>query len=116
MIMFLAVAYYTQCPARFSYCCVGNVIGCSFIYFEGKTLQMFILSMILEFLSVLLACSWRPVVGKMCCLSQGFYFCANIMTKTQVGEEMVYLAYNSILLFITKGRQGWNSSRSGSRS
>lgn len=93
--MFLAVAYYTQCPARFSYCCVGNVIGCSFIYFEGKTLQMFILSMILEFLSVLLACSWRPVVGKMCCLSQGFYFCANIMTKTQVGEERVYSDYTS---------------------
>jgi hypothetical protein len=40
----------------------------------------------------------------------------NIMTKKQVGEERVYLAYTSILLFITKGSQDWNSSRSGSRS
>jgi hypothetical protein len=37
-------------------------------------------------------------------------------TKKQVGEERVYSAYTSILLFITKGRQDWNSSRSGSRS
>jgi hypothetical protein len=36
------------------------------------------------------------------CLSQGFYFCTNIMTKKQVGEERGYLACNSILLFITK--------------
>jgi hypothetical protein len=36
------------------------------------------------------------------CLSQGFYSCTNIMTKHQVGEERVYLAYTSILLFITK--------------
>jgi hypothetical protein len=36
------------------------------------------------------------------CLSQGFYSCTNIMTKKQVGEERVYLAYTSILLFITK--------------
>ena len=50
------------------------------------------------------------------CLSQGFYSCTNIMTKKQVGEERVYLAYSSILLFITKGSQDWNSSRSGSRS
>jgi hypothetical protein len=49
-------------------------------------------------------------------LSQGFYSCTNIMTKKQVGEERVYLAYTSILLFITKGSQDWNSSRSGSRS
>ena len=48
------------------------------------------------------------------CLSQGFYSCTNIMK--QVGEERVYSAYNSILLFITKGSQDWNSSRSGSRS
>jgi hypothetical protein len=27
----------------------------------------------------------------------------NIMTKKQVGEERVYLAYTSALLFITKG-------------
>jgi hypothetical protein len=36
------------------------------------------------------------------CLSQGFYSCTNIMTKKQVVEERVYLAYTSILLFITK--------------
>jgi hypothetical protein len=36
------------------------------------------------------------------CLSQGFYSCTNIMTKKQVGEERVYLAYTSMLLFITK--------------
>jgi hypothetical protein len=35
------------------------------------------------------------------------------MTKKQVGEERVYLAYTSILLFITKGSQDWNSNRSG---
>jgi hypothetical protein len=40
----------------------------------------------------------------------------NIMTKKQVGEEKVYSAYTSILLFITKGCQDWNSNRSGSRS
>jgi hypothetical protein len=50
------------------------------------------------------------------CLSQGFYSCTSIMTKKQVGEERVYSAYTSTLLFITKGRQDWNSSRSGSRS
>jgi hypothetical protein len=36
------------------------------------------------------------------CLSQGFYPCTNIMTKKQVGEKRVYLAYTSMLLFITK--------------
>ena len=38
------------------------------------------------------------------------------MTKKQVGEERIYSAYTSILLFITKGSQDWNSNRSGSRS
>jgi hypothetical protein len=38
------------------------------------------------------------------------------MTKKQIGEERVYSAYTSTLLFITKGSQDWNSSRSGSRS
>jgi hypothetical protein len=42
------------------------------------------------------------------CLSQAFYSCTNIMTKKQVGEERVYSAYTSILLFITKGSQDWN--------
>ena len=50
------------------------------------------------------------------CLSQGFYSFTNIMTKKQVGEERVYSAYTSSLLFITKGGQDWNSSRSGYRS
>jgi len=36
------------------------------------------------------------------CLSQGFYSCTNLRTKKQVGEERVYSAYTSILLFITK--------------
>jgi hypothetical protein len=40
----------------------------------------------------------------------------NIMTKKQVGEERVYSAYTSILLFITERSQDWNSSRSESRS
>jgi hypothetical protein len=30
------------------------------------------------------------------CLSQGLYSCTNIMTKKQVREERVYLAYTSI--------------------
>jgi hypothetical protein len=38
------------------------------------------------------------------------------MTKKQVEEERVYLAYTSILLFVTKGSQDWNSSKPGSRS
>jgi hypothetical protein len=39
------------------------------------------------------------------CLSQGFYSCTSIMTKKQVGEKRVYLAYTSTLLFITEGSQ-----------
>jgi hypothetical protein len=50
------------------------------------------------------------------CLSQGLYSCTNIMTKKQAGEERIYSAYTSMLLFITKGSQDWNSGRSGSRS
>jgi hypothetical protein len=46
----------------------------------------------------------------------GFVFLTNIMTKKQVGEERVFSAYTTTLLFITKGSQDWNSSRSGSRS
>ena len=49
-------------------------------------------------------------------LSQSFYSCTNIMTKKQLREERVYSAYTSKLLLITKERQDWNSSRSGSRS
>jgi hypothetical protein len=45
------------------------------------------------------------------CLSQGFYSCANIMTKKQVGEERVYSAYTSILLFITK--ETWTGTQAG---
>jgi hypothetical protein len=50
------------------------------------------------------------------CLSQGVYSCTNIMAKKEEGEERVYSAYTSTLLFITKGCQDWSSSRSGSRS
>jgi hypothetical protein len=57
---------------------------------------------------------WNEAFGL--CLSKGFYSCTNIMTKKQVGEERVYSAYTSMLLFITKGSQDWNSSRAGSRS
>jgi hypothetical protein len=68
-----------------------------------------------------LPASASRVLGLKACattpgFSQGFYSCTNIMTKKQVGEERVYSAYISILLFITKGSQNWNSSRSGSRS
>jgi hypothetical protein len=54
--------------------------------------------------------------SKCICLSQGFYSCTNIMTKEQVGQERVYSTYTSIRLFISKGSQDWNSSRSESRS
>jgi hypothetical protein len=36
------------------------------------------------------------------------------MTKEQVGEERVYLAYISILLFIIEGSQNKNLNRAGS--
>ena len=53
-------------------------------------------------------------------LSQGFYSCTNNMTKKQAGGwgmgGRVYSAYSSKLLFIIKGGQDWNSSRSGNRS
>jgi hypothetical protein len=35
------------------------------------------------------------------------------MTKKQVGEEVVYLAYTSTSLFIIKGSQDRNSNRTG---
>jgi hypothetical protein len=57
----------------------------------------------------------RTVKAHHHCLSQGFCSCTNIMTKKQVGEEKVYSAYTSTLLFITEKSQDWNSSRSGSR-
>jgi len=57
-----------------------------------------------------------PYFSQCMCLSQGSYSCTNIMTKKQVGEEKVYSAYTSTLLFITKGSQDWNLSRPGSRS
>jgi hypothetical protein len=41
-------------------------------------------------------------IGKRSCISQCFYSCTNIMTKNKVREERVNLAYNPILLFITK--------------
>ena len=56
---------------------------------------------------------WRYPYLVMC-LIQSFYSCT-VMTKNQVETERLYLAYNSMLQFITKGSQDWNSSRSGSR-
>jgi hypothetical protein len=54
-------------------------------------------------LAVLIRLKHRPkTTWEGMCLSQGFYSCTNIMTKKQVGEEGVYSAYISILLFITK--------------
>jgi len=47
--------------------------------------------------------------------SQGYYSFTKPMNKKQVGEESVYWAYDSILLFISKGSQDWNSSGSGSK-
>ena len=38
---------------------------------------------------------------------------SNTVTKMQVGEERVYLAYTSVLLFIIKGSQGKDSNRAG---
>jgi hypothetical protein len=35
------------------------------------------------------------------------------MTKKQAGEERVYSAYTSTVVFITKGSQGRNTSRAG---
>jgi hypothetical protein len=52
------------------------------------------------------------MLGKHC-LSQGFYSCTDIRTKKQVGEERVYSAYTSTLLFISKGSPDRNSHRAG---
>jgi hypothetical protein len=53
--------------------------------------------------------SWDTVLVRVSILEQ------NIMTTKQVGEERVYSAYISTLLFITKGSQDWNSNWSDSR-
>jgi hypothetical protein len=45
------------------------------------------------------------------CLSQVSIPAYNIMAKKKVGEERIYSAYTSTLLFITKGSQDWDSSR-----
>jgi hypothetical protein len=44
-------------------------------------------------------------------LSQGLYSAQNIMTKKQIGEEKVYSAYTSSLLFITKRNKDRNPHR-----
>jgi hypothetical protein len=44
----------------------------------------------------------KSMLNERSYLSQGFYSCINTMTKKQVGEERVYSAYTSTLLFITK--------------
>ena len=46
-------------------------------------------------------------------LSLDLWVRLNTMTKKQVGEEKVYLAYTSTLLFITEGSQDRNSNRAG---
>jgi hypothetical protein len=46
----------------------------------------------------------------------GFLFLHKHHDQEAVGEERVYSAYISTLLFITERSQDWNSSRSGSRS
>jgi hypothetical protein len=55
-------------------------------------------------------CWYQFVLVRVSILAQ------NITNKKQVGEERVYSAYTSTLLFITKRSQDWNSSRLGSRS
>ena len=40
------------------------------------------------------------------CLSQGFYSCANIMTKKQVGEERVFSAYTSYIAVHHRKKSG----------
>jgi hypothetical protein len=47
--------------------------------------------------------TWLPPEPRVRrCFSQGFHSCTNIMTKKQAGEERVYSAYTSTLLFIPK--------------
>jgi hypothetical protein len=62
--------------------------------------------------------SWLRLLllWKSCVLVRVSIPALNIMTKKKVGEERVYSANTSTLLFITKESQDWNSSRSGSRS
>jgi hypothetical protein len=50
---------------------------------------------------------------RICVLVRVSIAAQNIMPKKQVGEERVYSAYTSMLLFITKGSQDWNSHRVG---
>jgi hypothetical protein len=90
----------------------GGVRGCSPSHEKAGWLGALI---VMELMVWLLHPSSQET-GQGLCLSQGFYSCTNIMTKKQVGEERVYSAYISTLLFITERSQDWNSSRSGSRS
>jgi hypothetical protein len=46
-----------------------------------------------------------PYVSFICVLVRVSIPAQNLMTKKQVGEERVYSAYTSTLLFITKGSQ-----------
>jgi hypothetical protein len=74
---------------------------------------MYNLNLVLDILSGTGHISLIKNILKYFCLSQGFYFCTNIMTKKQVVEERIYLVYVSTLLFITKGSQDRNSHRAG---
>jgi len=57
----------------------------------------------------------RPGTSTWPVLVKSFYSCTNIMAMKLAGEERVYSAYTSTLLFITKGSQDWNWSRSWCR-
>jgi hypothetical protein len=58
------------------------------------------------------------VIFSLCLLLtySGFLFLYKHHDQEAVGEERVYSAYISTLLFITERSQDWNSGRSGSRS
>jgi hypothetical protein len=76
-----------------SHICTDLLISCTLIDFQAQTSK-----------------TYRYALVRVSIPAQ------NIMTKKQFGEERVYSAYTSTLLFITKGSQDWNLSRSGSRS
>jgi hypothetical protein len=56
-------------------------------------------------------CKWKHLIEGLLVASKSMTLlvrasnCTDIMTKKQVGEERVYSAYTSSLLFITKGGQ-----------
>jgi hypothetical protein len=108
-------------PCSFYFCfSVDNKIEYLFIFWLVICISLFdspiFIQLVHYWLSCLSSCSLYPLDVNPMCLSQGFYSRTNIMTMKQVGEDRVYSAYIFTLLFITKGSQNWNSSRSKSRS